>query len=74
MNENKHTIPKGCPNYGDCDHRKKTFEELQEDFPYYNAKDLETLQKDVCQLCKSEWYIPRFDIKVTNWVPPKKGE
>lgn len=72
INENKHTIPAGCPNYGNCPQRKKTFEKLKEDFPYYYENNLEELQKQVCYLCKSEWNISRFNIKKTNWKPPKK--
>ena len=70
MEENKHTIPKGCPHYGNCIHRKKPFKKLKKDFPYFKSSNLEELQKDVCKLCKSEWNIPRFKIKVTDWIPP----
>lgn len=60
MNENKHTIPVGCPNNGDCSHRKKSFEKLKEDFPYFESQSIEQLQIDICALCKTEWNIPRF--------------
>lgn len=71
--ENKHTIPAGCPNCGDCHQRKKTLEKLKDDFPYFGEHlTLEQLQICVCDICKEEWDIPRFGIKRSNWKPPKK--
>ena len=60
MCENKNTIPKGCPNNFNCSHRKKDFETLQKHFPYCSSKNLKDLQIEVCEICKSEWNIPRF--------------
>ena len=54
MNENKQTIPDRCPNNKNCSHRKKTFEQLQKDFPNFQSKTLESLQINVCQLCLDE--------------------
>ena len=45
---------------GTCPHAKKTFEELKKGFPYFEAEDLQTLQKKVCIMCKGEWNISRF--------------
>lgn len=45
---------------GTCPHAHKDFEQLKKDFPYFGANTLSYLQKCVCNLCKSEWDIPRF--------------
>ena len=60
MEENKNTIPKGCPNNFNCLHRKKDFKTLQKSFPYCSSKNLKDLQIEVCEICKTEWDIPRF--------------
>lgn len=48
---------------GNCPHAHKDFETLKKDFPYFSDckyRNLSTLQSAVCDLCKTEWHIPRF--------------
>jgi hypothetical protein len=50
---------------GTCPHSKKDFETLKKGFPYFPKwayADLPTLQNRVCEYCKTEWDIPRFNI------------